>query len=562
MTGLTVLCPSCRQTIRNAAPSPENKIHCGGCGAIFAVPPTARPAAPPPVLGPADVPTVLKPHVPGVARPPGTAARVIAAAGPAEKPPLGPEPPPASYGLLIAVAWATLAFALVLGGWQVYAAIKIRNFGGLSVLNVVKQALLLAQLLLLGVAGVCMVNCIVRLDRRAAWIAWRSGALFKAVGEPLGSSLPFILPWAVAGGVLLSTGMRATFAPDASLAMFGAPFMAGGLTVCAAGALLFLSGLGCGELRRFFWRMAQMGKTLPRRKRGGELSIGVPQTSYGQLDIKGSSAFIFVALGMLFICYATLFVSMYSSMSALSEMQAARGPQAGQLPNPFLSFIGYSLAGFLGIVGGAFTMFLLSNLWNETLQGWHFALRSIGEAGEPGYNSSSTGMFVMAGKIVAWGIGVCAAYLLYKLVQMGGRGVPASMWIFAVCLPICVVSFVLWLRSLKRESFSFVQTTSVMPLSPLGPRGGSPGIGKVAFGLIVVTAIQLLWIMVEVVNMFSQLFSRGMGGFDVEGLMAMVGMILLMIALSSYPSIWCAMILQDLDRAACNLEGCTEVEPL
>ncbi len=231
MSGLTVLCPSCRMTIKNAVPTPENKIRCGECGMVFTVPPSARrsapseaaavPPAPPPGLG-------VPPPPRATAQAPRTPASADPAAVAADKAPLGPEPAPASYGLLNGVAWASLAYAVVIVCWQIYGLFKVGGLGsGMSFMDVIHAILVMAQILLAAAAGIFLTGCITRLDRRAAWIAWRSAALPKPVGEPPESSLPFILPWSVAGGVMMITGLRATFGDDVSLAAMGAPFLAG-----------------------------------------------------------------------------------------------------------------------------------------------------------------------------------------------------------------------------------------------------------------------------------------------------------------------------------------------
>ncbi|HYF50733.1 MAG TPA: hypothetical protein VEJ63_15070 [Planctomycetota bacterium] len=531
---LTVTCPSCQTTLRNAAASSENKIRCTACGNHF-----NAPAAEAPVLVDSAAPDD------GVAAP---------------KPPLGPEPVAAGYGLLDAVAWAVLVFGIAVGVWQLYVVFAPGDIRGgalrpsPSILDILKTILDFVQLVLIGLALLAAAKCIARIDRRGAWLAWRSGALTSPVTEPEGSSLPYILPWTVSGGVLVMTGLWTTAQQDqlepSSSAMFGEALLQGGIAIVGAGVVIFLAGLGCGEIRRFLWRVSRLGQVLPRRTRGDELSIGVPQKSWSGFEGHSSAGFILAALALLFVAYIMAVYQWWPSGSRVRVLENEKDPR--------LIFGGYAFAGFLFLVGGGYTMYLLCSEWNQTLRHWHQAMNSVGKPARPHFNQGMTVTFTRWSRIVGLAI---AGLTIFVLLRMGSSLAFAGFGIviLSICGLFSTACLAWWLAALKRDSFAFVQNTSALSA---GAVEGNPQARRAGKALVVVALVSLL---VALANMAIQLFAvLSSFGTSPGALLEFIPMILLpimaLIALFVLPPLLLGMLVLDLDRAAANLESVKEVQ--
>lgn len=527
----------------------------------------AAPAAPPPPKPPKTSPgPALRPW-------PAAAAAPIASAVSAA--PLGREPAAASYGLLLAVACGFLILGVIFSGWHLHKTLNPQvvrlPFGfqppkpAASTFETLKALLGLAQSLLAGLTMMWVVNSITRLDKYANWIVWRSEGLSKPIGEPLGSSLPYILPWTVCGGllVIMGVGFQSGGAGDMMMSQF---LPGNSLALVAIGGLLFLTGLGCGEIRRFYWRMAQAGLAIPRRKRGGEISIGPPARVGGGETHTASPMFMTLALVALACGYGIL--TLPTLPKIIDNINIEAGSVTAATRTAVIREAWSALAMFatltLGIVGGGYTLHLLGGLWGELVQSWNRAAHSIALPKRPYFGEIGTQGFSASAWTIGGAVLVLDLYLVMKILDAanavsgrrgGGDGVFPAL-IASLCFPACAVLFMWWLGALKRDSHRFVQATSVVPRSH-EEVNQSGGLRIAAIGLLCVLGAQtimLLYQMYQILETFSKI--RGSGAEFVAG--ALMG-VLLVVGLVLLPLFWLALVALDLDRAASNLQVCHEV---
>lgn len=255
--GATATCPHCGAAVRNVTAEAGTRVLCLNCGKRF---------------------------VPGQAKETeqGLEARATSSV-----------PRGAGYWLwripaLIACAGAVVAAGLI--GYQLIWSFRRR---GMSFRN--EDFLALCYLPLLPWAGLVLVfltRALARNDAGAVRAAWRAGLITGPLPPPQGSSLPYIAPVAVAGGVL--PAVVAFAQPDD---------LEEALVAAAIGAGLFYLGFALEDLRHFVWRQAclawQCCKPVSGARPPDELR-GAP--ACGCL-LSGSGALVALAF-LMFFCHA------------------------------------------------------------------------------------------------------------------------------------------------------------------------------------------------------------------------------------------------------------------
>jgi hypothetical protein len=441
-----------------------------------------------------------------------------------------------------------------------------------SLWEIAKSSLSALQQLQLALLMVCAASLMTRLDRKASWIAWRSEGLVGSLREPPGSSLHFILPLCVAGGVWVYMSLTAGNAISWVLSKFAQMFNTSALTIIfvAAGVVTFLMGLGCGEVRRFFWRMEQLGKAITKRKRGDELAIGIPQTTLTQPERTSSANYmlgVLVLLAILYVGTAGYLMYLYQKINSALAMTGMMSPM-GMLSTTEVTADDISrqlwvmaATGFIAIVGGAYTAYRLSLHWSDMLHTWRWAARSIGPAHGDQFGEASTNNFCTVSKLVCSCIMGTLAYLFFRAITVGGFLFFLDLLIPAlllVCATLCIYFYTKWSSGLKRDSFQYVSATSVFALKE--PETSSLGgwIAFLAWGLISVMAIQVGMIFFELYQALSQLLSLSMGGMSLDAFVGILCVVSFIIA-AALPAIWWALTLRDINRASENLNACVEV---
>jgi hypothetical protein len=312
--------------------------------------------------------------------------------------------------------------------------------------------------------------------------------------------------------------------------------LGGGAVVAATGLLLALLGAGCGEMSRFLWRMGQFGRALAARKRGDEIGLA-PPVRVQAFDKTSSAGLMLLALAFLAAGFAVFIWLMYERLKMASEVALAAG-------------------GFLGIVGGAYTLYRLATLWREMLHGWEYGARSIGKPRSRHPGELATGAFRAAG----WTVSFCILVLVVPVVKtVGNTSVPVIL--LSIFLPASSILFFLWLVALKCDSFKMVLATSVVA----GPRAWEVRVvwwpRLLAGALMLLAAAEGLWIFYGTFLSLNQSWRYSIaapGGADKEAARQLL-MATVFFGLAVLPAFWAALTLLDMDRANANLEVCNEV---
>jgi len=154
----------------------------------------------------------------------------------------------ADYWLLRIPALVVCAAALIFS-----TATAAFSFERLSRGNVDEFFLVAAYFLLwpwYGLFLFFLARSLARIDGNLMALAWRSGILREPLPPPPGSSLPYIAPLAVAGGLLPVVLLSAEGTRDFNTAFPG----------MIIGGILFLAAFALDDLRKFVWRQQEMGR--------------------------------------------------------------------------------------------------------------------------------------------------------------------------------------------------------------------------------------------------------------------------------------------------------------
>lgn len=495
----TVTCPACGQAIRNAVPV-DGRYRCGACQKKF------------------------------------SASEKADSPGRQRDVEVQKEPAPASYGLLLVAAWATVLLAAGLSLWF-YIANESMTAVTVSLIHTSGRIASLAcglQMVLLGLLCVAAAGALARLDRSASWLAWRAGHFPPSLAHTPSGNLPYVLPLAVTGGLWimlsLATSME-TDIPKDWVEIFG-----GGVFSAGAGAVLLLIGIGCGEVRRFLWRMTQLGKVLAHSNHD-ELGLRarVRQTATSHT---ASTGLMFTAVVLLAATYTCALVL------AIVGVRSA-------LPGGVRDAALLGGVGFLAVVGGAYSLFRLSRLWAEMLRQWNQAAQVLGVLPQRKIGALRSAMLKYAGWLIGGGIVAIQTYLYVRLLELGQNfalyALPGSLVLMLSAV------FVWWLAALKNDTLHFAAGTALFDQShraraPLSVR--ALAVLATLCGLAELSLLAVSWALA--------LTGGVVGGLDLQMLAMLTLPFFLLAGIVVYPLLCWPLIVLDLSRGAENLNACVE----
>jgi hypothetical protein len=217
-----VQCPGCNATLYKVSVSRGLKVRCLHCGAKF------------------------HPVIPGLADSASEAPIV----------PIGREPHSPGYFLMripAVIFFVVAVFVTIVAGWELMKELARARRGSFE------QFVLLSYLPLLPIAGLLAViwtRTLADIDARVMHLFWKIGIISEPLPPPPGSSLPYIAPLALAGGIIPIWIYRIE-PGDASV-----------LTAPAIiGAIVFYLGFAAEDLRQFAWRQTRQARKFYQPKR-------------------------------------------------------------------------------------------------------------------------------------------------------------------------------------------------------------------------------------------------------------------------------------------------------
>jgi len=394
--------------------------------------------------------------------------------------PLGKKPPPASYALLEIAGISFFVFVVALGCYTVYKSFKgnsqqsesefgiifgfdnsyrpaYSNYSNSQGVKSKKDAGLAEEILnsqqfwslvtlcatiFIGMAVRRNIKALIDIERASCRLAWRCGGLRSWLGLPPGGDLPYILPLTAAGGimVMLSLSMYMSDPVSTSDDSFGQQSNMETVSwfyLFLSGIVIAFFGLGLGDLRRLFWRLGQTANLMTDADRGSEL--GWPANKRLTESKTRSYSHIYI--------YAMTIVSIIAFIFCLFIFMNQNQ----------LNILGVFTVGIFGLIGGAYSCYLISRIWSETQQSWHKLTAKLHEAGTPGHGENAVTFLGFNGLIIGCTILAMCLLSIFLGSRGGGGGIVSFTMSFVVASIGC---FVLWLRSLNIELFNFSQATS------------------------------------------------------------------------------------------------------
>jgi hypothetical protein len=563
MAALNTICPNCGLVIANAVITAQNTIQCRACRGTFVVKvrPSSRmsavadapvePAAPPAEVDDEPVEDASQHETKSYS----SAQLAALVYDRPERVPLGPLPEVLPYRMLAVVGWAALVLAIIYSAATFYSAVQVWQAAPDSAEWPILSALLnAATIVLAGVVTLHAAERVRRVDFKANWIAWRSAALEEPLGVPADSVLPMSIPFFIAGLSLIIFGIRIAGQQDESGSV---AFLGGAMLISAVGVLLLLTGLAAKEVNVFLWRMAQIGRFLPFRKRGDEIALGYPMRVHGAPEPTSSPFLIVLAFAFLAATYATVIWFMFHQLAETRTQRFHLGMPIAESGLTTRNVLGLALGGFIGIAGGAYTVYRLATLWGEMSQTWETAGRSIRKPRGPFFGEKLTRALRLACWIMTGAI-VCAIVPVVR--NVGHTSI--HVLLFSILIPSFTILFILWLGALKNDSFNFIKATSVVSSSPFTVAGDGRRLKFIAVSLAALAAAKGTWLLCKSFMYMYALWSAS-GSLREPNTAKAVSVELLsgvvLFSLHVLPACWAALMLLDLDRAAANLEACEEV---
>jgi len=269
-----VTCPHCDAVLRNVTAEPGVGVRCLNCGKRFVLKNAqAGPHADNKAGGAPAAPFREEPRAP---------SRAEAA---------GRQPPSAAYWLLrISAALLLVAGLAAMPLLLQELARGFRWWRWLERLSACSYVPLIAWA---GVILFALARALARIDSGTTCLAWRSGAAQQALPPAPGSSLPYIAPLAVAGGLL-------TMGCSAALSLAGERAPVGeALVGLLYGAAVFCCGFAMGDLRQFCWRQVCLAQAC-RKAAGGRAASANPPGVPSAIPMGCATA----ALAVLFVLIA------------------------------------------------------------------------------------------------------------------------------------------------------------------------------------------------------------------------------------------------------------------
>lgn len=257
-TLVNVICPSCGAELKNVRAQAGVKIRCLNCNTKFLPPAAGAPAG----------------SAPGAA--PATSLRQ--------------EPRTPGYWLLRIPAIIGCGAAFFIMALTLYSFASSSGYS-----SAIGNLLQLSYIPLIGCAGLVpylLTRSLARVDSGGVLTAWRAGMVTGPLPSPEGSSLPYIAPLALIGGLL----------PVLVIVSGGGEDMGGVVAAALFGAGIFYAGIALEDVRQFIWRQETLAQECCR-------AAGVDQRAFmagGVYRIPAGTvlAAAFVAAGLSFLALA------------------------------------------------------------------------------------------------------------------------------------------------------------------------------------------------------------------------------------------------------------------
>ncbi|MCY3021522.1 MAG: hypothetical protein NTW87_21115 [Planctomycetota bacterium] len=305
----TVACPLCGAVLRNVKVEPGARVCCLNCGKRF-VPEQGQDARA--TAGAGVARWQATPAIPATGIPRG-----------------------AGYWLWRIPATIACTAALVLTPFLVKNMLRSASHRPMRFEDLV----VLSYVPLLSWAGLFLVfltRSLARNDEGAVALAWHSGMLKDALPKMPGSSLPYIAPVAVAGGLLPAIMIRAN--PNDTEAIMSC----GGI-----GGLLFYLGFALEDLRQFTWRQESLARACYLAGGGSEKRLSDAVTPHCGMLLAGTATL--VALGLVGITASSWYY---------------RGWYRDDIIPVFCS---------VALVGASCSLYLLGRGWDRAVAWWELA---------------------------------------------------------------------------------------------------------------------------------------------------------------------------------------------
>lgn len=470
--------------------------------------------------------------------------------------PLGFPPAPKSYAGLVAISAGGILLALAVAGLHLRASQEGFSF---PVPDTLRQLLLsppsdrLTTLLesLLGVLvallGLRSALDLRRLDRRAAWIVWRAGARAESPGLGFRGRVRFALPFGLAGVLVAAVSLAALLEAEPAPRLDVLPVgPAWGLVL---GVLLVLGGVAVSEVRRFLWRMEDLGHALLDRPRGQEVSIGAVRVGSGESQACMAPFFTNLLL------WTTGLVCVLVTWKELSAWHT-RAPAP---PEARLFFVVLNLTACAGLMGGLVVLHRLSIAWAQMLFEWEDMGATTGLLEPPGFGQRAARVFFWIAVSAAAVSGLLGLGLLAHRLQWENDFEPMAWWtLVLLSAALALACGALWLAQLKQETTRFMRAASAAAGDP-APRGRNHLAPLVLAVLTLALAAAVL--LAEANALVQAGISLRKNGLGLPELLPhltwrLIGWVTLLL-----PSAGLALVALDLDRAANFLEACVEVRP-
>ena len=461
----SVRCPKCDSELRKITVARGGKINCLQCGARFSPPAAAfEHGAPSTESGAAATPEKVLPG-----REPKSPAYWLLRI-------------PAILGLIAGVIF-TIAMAVAF--WRnfnyFYAMTATRQFEELLVYSYVPLAFSG------GFLALAWTQSLARIDTGLMHKAWKAGVVREPLPAPQGSSLPYIAPLGLVGGLMPVLALMLNPNEKDSV-IFAALF----------GAVVFYFGFASEDLRQFFWRQQKLGAKYMNFKWGGQNPSGL-----------GTRAFA-AAFGCLALVFGWI---------ALNSMEHSY--QSSEL---LIAGFGFAICAALGV-----TAVVILRLWESAVETWAMAAASARHPG--GFGST------VYPRWIAWMIRIPYIWAAYGAVYMAclcfSNDGPSSREIIPVCLSLlsglalCVgFSALMWTVARWSASISWI----------FGADQKTPSKPGFSARLVRYTILYSLCQALALSFYFIQEFTRW--GFRWQQVMV----IPLLVGMIHYPTLWIATV--------------------
>lgn len=462
----TVACPRCDATLQKVVVTPGVRINCLHCGARFF--PTGSPEA----------------------------AQTSFPRAPSPGKPSAREPGSPGYWLL-----RIPAAALCVAGIFITALIAWTELRPLPAPTVYfwVYAAFVPLIPLAGLLAVFWTRSLARVDAGAARLLWKSGLLTEPLPGMRGSSLPYIGPLAITGG-LLPLFRYIYIESTAEELIRGA----------IPGVVLFLAGFMAEDLRQFIWRQRCIAEQLAKQK---SLDDRWPLTT-----IRWTAWACVFGFGCLTMCELLL---AYKT-----------GPDGYNRVN-FILYVSLALVfGGLAVTGSK-----LSADWDVAATQWSRLAARLDQQPEP----RMTGLILrLAFFPLAWGV-YSFCWMCHSIWSMRRDAeVTAALWLIG----FGAIGASIWVSCMLRQSLRWRAGAQRVFASLRGDIAVPPKAPSIKGWLSALFYLSLLLAAIQATIMAYMIYYEATRyGRSPEW--RIIWMIPLAATVCTYPTVWCAMIFRD-----------------